>query len=81
VGSKESLVATLISVEIETPQPCINTDVPVLLLEDGTRQSKKMRLRCGIYTSYGYLPQPSSPEGGHLPWVDFCEAEFDALFA
>ncbi|GLT65501.1 hypothetical protein SLA2020_379310 [Shorea laevis] len=37
-----------------------------------------------FYASYGYLPPPSSPEGGHLPlgtWVDFCDVEFGTLLA
>jgi hypothetical protein len=37
-----------------------------------------------FYASYGYLPPPPSPEGGHLPlgtWVDFCDVEFGTLLA
>lgn len=59
--------------DTETPQD-------VLLLEDGTQQRKRMH--CGIVEWDG--PQATETPLEDLlirTWVDFCDAEFGALFA
>jgi len=69
--------------ETETPQDVLlleDGSQDVLLLEDGTQQRKRMH--CNIVEWDG--PQATETPLEDLPlgtWVDFCDAEFGALFA